>query len=118
MKNLSVYCVNDNMIIKDAVLVIQNNLSRCCIVVNNSNKVVGMFSEGDVLRTIMEKMDIHASLKNAMKPSFFYLNSRDLAQASELVKKHGITLIPVIDNEFQLVDIITLFDVLDYLEKK
>ena len=118
MNKLNQYCVDEGSIIKEAIAVIQGNLSRCVIVINQKKKVLGVFSEGDVLRAILQDIDVHTPLKRVMKPSFYYLNERDLDKAHALVKKHGITLIPVIDANFILKDVITIFDVLDYLFRK
>lgn len=115
MKKLQPYCVNEKYTIKEAVSVIQNNLSRCVIVLNDNQKVVGVFSEGDVLRAILQDVDMYAPLKNQIKPSFVYLSKRDIPKAYELVKKYGITLIPIVDCDYYLKDIITIFDIMDHL---
>ena len=116
MKNLQSYCVKENQTVKEAISIIQGNLSRCVMVLSEKNKVVGAFSEGDALRTILQDIDIHSSLKKVINPSFRYLNNKDLTEAYELIKKYGITLIPVIDSDFNLKDIITIYDVLEQLD--
>ncbi|MDD5669792.1 MAG: CBS domain-containing protein [Candidatus Omnitrophica bacterium] len=115
MKSLKKFVVFDHQTIKDAISVIQGNLSRCVIVVNNKNKVVGTFSEGDVLRLILEDIELHSSIKRVVNPSFRYLNKKDMLRAYQMVKKNGITLIPVIDRDFILKDVITIFQVIDHL---
>lgn len=115
MKKLENYCVNGRQTIKEAISIIQNNFSRCVIVLNDYQKVVGVFSEGDVLRAILEDIDIHTILEKVISPSFHYLNKRDILKAYELVKKYGITLIPIVDNDFNLKSVITMFDVMDHL---
>jgi len=109
------YCVHEKSTIKDAIAVIQNNFSRCAIVRNDNKKVVGVFSEGDVLRAILENVDLYTPVKRVLKPSFKYLREVNMAEACLLFKKYGITLIPVIDNEFNLVRVITVFDIMDKL---
>ena len=113
MKDLKKYCVNELETIKEAVSVIQCNLTRCAIVINDQKKVVGVFSEGDVLRAILGNIDMHAPLKRVISPTFMHLLKPDINKAFDLVKKHGITLIPVIDDNFILKDVITIFDVLN-----
>ncbi|MDD5070087.1 MAG: CBS domain-containing protein [Candidatus Omnitrophica bacterium] len=112
---LSSFCVEENIIIKEAISVIQNNRSRCIIVLNNKKKVVGTFSEGDVLKAILKEIDLHTPLKKLLKPSFYYLNQRDMLRAYDLVKQHGISLVPVINSDFVLQDVITIFDIMDHL---
>lgn len=115
MSTIDKYCVQDKSTIKDTISIIQNNYSRCAIVVNDNRKVVGVFSEGDVLRAILEDIDLFTPVKRVLKPSFKYLREMNMPQACELFKKYGITLIPVIDNEFNLVQVITIFDIMDKL---
>src|SRR5690242_3053807 len=116
MDKLEKYCVNDKATIKDAISVIQGSFSRCAIVLNDNKKVTGVFSEGDVLRSILEDVDLFTPIKRVMKPSFKYMRDVNMAEACELFKKYGITLIPVIDNEFNLVNVITVFDIMDRME--
>lgn len=115
MNRLKNYCVNEDQTIKDAISVIQNNLSRCVMVLNAQGKVVGTFSEGDVLRSLLQDVDVHIPLKKVINPSFHYLNENDMLKAYELVKRHGITLVPVVDDEFELKDVITIFQIMEHL---
>lgn len=115
MKRLQDFCVNQSQTIRESISVIQSNFSRCVIVLNDQQKVVGVFSEGDVLRAILGDIDVHITLRKVVKPSFYYLNEPNLSKAYELIKRYGITLIPVVDNSFNLKDVITIFDVMDHL---
>ena len=47
-----------------------------------------------------------------------YLKSRDLEKAYQLAKTRGMTIFPVLDDDFKLIDVLTLFDVFDYVEEK
>ena len=118
MKKIKEYCANERQTIKETIAIIQNNLSRCVIVLNDNGKVIGVFSEGDVLRAILNDIDIHTPLKKVISPSFRYLKDNDMLKAYNLVKSFGITLIPVVDANFNLKDVITIFDVLDHLSYK
>ncbi len=92
---------------QEAIASIQRNESRCVVVIAKGDKVVGVFSEGDVLRAILAGVDVHTPLRTLLRPSFRYLRSADLAAARKLLIT-GITLIPVIDDEFRLQDVLTL----------
>ncbi len=115
MEKIKSYVVSESQTIKEAIYVIKNDHARCAIVVNKANKVIGVFSEGDVLNAFLQGIDVHASLKSVIKPSFLYLKEKDLAAAHQLIKKYGITLIPIVDNSFNLKDVITIFEVMDLL---
>ena len=118
MKKLINYYVNEDETIKEAMSVIRGNESRCVIVLNDADKVVGVFTEGDILKAILKNININTPLKEVVKPTFHYINERDIKKALELIKEFGIILIPVIGKDFKLKDVITLSDVLERLELK
>lgn len=116
MKSISEYLVHEKQPIIEAIKVIQGNLSRCAVVVNDGNKVVGVFSEGDVLRAILNEVDLYVPVRKVLKPSFLSLESRDLKKALALVKKHGISLVPIINESYELTGVITLLELLEKLD--
>jgi CBS domain-containing protein len=113
MKKKYKYTVEQSQRIMDAISVIQGNLTRCVVVVNADQTVVGVFSEGDVLRTVLQGTDLYTPLSTVVKPFFRYMNERDMCQAMQLFKEYGITLIPVLTEDFKLKDIITIFDIMN-----
>ncbi len=116
MKKLHEYVVYDKQPIIEAVAVIQGNLSRCCVVVNDARKVVGVFSEGDVLRALLAGTDLHAPIRKVVKPSFHSLSTPDLAAAFKLVKKFAITLVPVLNDSCELQQVITFHEIMEKVQ--
>ena len=114
--SFDLYCVDITSTLKDAIGVISRNLNRCAIVLGEDKRVIGVVSEGDVLRFLLNDISLYAPLSQITQPSFRYLKEKNYPDALLLIKKFGITLIPVIDDNFHLTGIITLFDVLDHLE--
>lgn len=110
MSKLDEFWIHDSATAKDAIAMIQKNCSRCVVVVGVDQKVVGVFSEGDVLRAILAEVDLYTPLRSLVKPSFHYLRTRDLGAARKLLLS-GITLIPVVDRDFRLQSCIVLEDV-------
>jgi CBS domain-containing protein len=110
MRSLEEYCVHESTTMMDAIGVIQNNNSRCVVVLNEKHKVIGMFSEGDVLRAILAGTDVYTPIYNLIKPSFHSLMSRDFDSARELIVA-GLTLIPVLNADHQLKSVITIKDI-------
>ncbi len=107
VKNLEKYFISATATIEEVITMIQVNESRCVIVVADDRRVIGMFSEGDVLRAILAGIDVHAPIESLVNRSFKYLNSRDMDRALLLIR-NGYTLIPVVDTDFKLTDVITL----------
>lgn len=111
--SLSDYTIGQNETVLAAASVIQANHARCSIVVNEQKTVVGVFSEGDILRSLLDGVDTFTPLSKILKSNFLYLKNRDLPKALELIKSRQITLIPVLDDNYQLTDVITLSDILE-----
>lgn len=96
----------------DAAEVIEHTRSRSAVVVKE-NKVVGVISEGDILRALLKGVRVHAPLADFVNHSFKYLDSPDLERAVGLFKEFGIALIPILDKDFKLIDVVTLHDTLN-----
>lgn len=109
------FMVPESATLLDAVEVIDNNHSRCAMVMSGE-KVVGIISEGDIMRALLRGADIHAPLAEYANPSFKFLERRDHAKALELFRRHGISLLPVLNRELHLIDVVTLRDVLEQVE--
>lgn len=110
---LDKYIISEHELIEQAIEIIEFNSSRCVIVVNSAKKVLGILSEGDILRAILKGTSIKSPVKNIMNPSFkFLLEKEDKAKISSLFKK-GITLIPVLNQQNELIEVL---NVLDYMK--
>jgi CBS domain-containing protein len=107
--DINKFTISQNQLIEDAIELIELNSSRCVIVINHSNKVVGVLSEGDILRAILKGVSIKSPIYNVMNPSYKYLFEKDENKIVELLKK-GITLIPILNNQSELQDIVVYKD--------
>lgn len=111
MPDLTDFVVNFDATLIDAVDCIERNRSRAAVVVDGE-KVIGVVSEGDVMRALLHGTNVHAPLRDVTSVSFKYLNEPDAEAALQLMQRHGISLVPVVSAEFTLLDVMTLRDVL------
>ncbi len=65
------------------------------------------------MRALLKGTDIHSPLAGFTNPSFKFLEHRDLDAALQLFLEHGISLVPVLDKNFILKEVILLQDVLE-----
>jgi arabinose-5-phosphate isomerase len=114
--NIENYLVHENQTVEEAVAVIKRSLAKCCVVVNDERKVLGVFSDGDVLQAILQGIDLHTPLRSLLTGNFLSLHERDMEKATRLFKDKGITLLPVVDLHYTISDVITLQDVLHFIE--
>ena len=110
---LQQYLIHENQTIEEAVGVIKQGLSRCCVIVNSEEKVLGVFTDGDVLNAILDGVDLHTPLRMLLTGQFLCLKERDMTKAFNLFREKGITLLPVVDSDYIIQDVITIHDVLN-----
>lgn len=115
---LGKYCVGEFYTIKEVLEQFENSNDRVAVVVNSSDKVVGVISQGDILRALSAGIGMYKQVNQLIQSSFLHLYSRNMEEAYEIFKKKKITLLPVISYDNELQSIITLDDIFEYLENK
>ena len=110
------YCIGLDYTIKEAIERIDSNKNRVVIVINKNNKVVGVLSQGDIIRALSSGKTLFTRVETIIRSNFYYLNEKNLEQAYGLFKKTKITLLPIVDDDFCLVDIISMDDIYNYME--
>lgn len=112
------HCVLADYTIKEVIDRFESNNDRVAIVLDLNEKVVGVVSQGDIIRAIASGKNIYVSVKNIIQPSFKYVKQKNMEEAYRYFKKYGLTLLPIVDDQYCLVDVITVQDVYEYLENK
>lgn len=112
------YCVGESYTIKEVLEQFESNNDRVAIVLNASGKVVGVVSQGDILRALSSGRDLYIQVNQIIRNSFLHLYRRDMEEAYSIFRKKKITLLPVINYDNMLTDVITLDDVFSYLESR
>ena len=109
--NLTDYTLAPDATLLDAVAKINRNRSRTVLIVE-AGKLTGLISEGDVLRGLLRGVDTHAPAREVANRSFRFLTEADHAAAFRLFQEHAFGLVPVVDDDFRLVGVITLEETL------
>ena len=82
------------------------------VVVDGDNRVVGVFTDGDLRRTLDRQLDIHTTPMSAvMTPRCKTIGARELAaEAVHLMEVHRITALPVADEAGRLIGALNVHD--------
>ena len=112
------YCVGEAYTIKEVLEQFENCNDRVAVVLNDSNKVIGVVSQGDILRALSAGADLYIQISQIIRSSYLHLYSRNMEEAYAIFKKKKITLLPVINYDNELMDIITLDDIFTYQETR
>lgn len=100
--------------ILDVARAIQQNNLRCVFLTDNE-KVVGVCSQGDIMKALLRGGNVHMPVEKIATTNLRYLRSRDWDTAQKWIRELGITVVPILDDEFRLIDVITLPMILDRL---
>lgn len=112
------YCVGLDYTIKEAIECVDANKERVVLVLDKESKVIGVLSQGDIIRALSAGKTLYTRVEAIIRPSFLYMNDRNMDEAYRFFKKMRITLMPIVDEEFKLKDIIRVDDIYNYLEER
>lgn len=110
------YCVDNKSSIMQTLSVIEANHERGAFVVNQNNKVEGFISQGDVIKALMSGVNLYSPVINIANPSFTYIKTNSLKKGLEIFRKRNITLLPIVDDDFKIIDVITLREILSKVD--
>jgi CBS domain-containing protein len=105
MAELAHYVVAPSDTIQRAMETIDRNGMRAVIVVDEG-KVVGTVSDGDIRRALLHNVIMMSPVGGIMQLNPRVTTSSAAPQDREdLIAKHNLTLLPVVDDENRLVDV-------------
>lgn len=105
--NLKNFLIKQSQTITEAFSLIDKNTHGAVFVVNENEEVVGMATDGDIRRWLISKPDMDAKIVNCMNKNFVHTNVQTPRERILKMLDHKIHLIPVLNSNGQLVDIIT-----------
>ena len=88
---------------------IEDNQHRSLIVLSRSGQVVGTLSDGDIRRKLLEGHVLELPVSDAMNTRFVALMADTADQAKDVFERENIFLIPVVDEQARLIDVIEAY---------
>lgn len=114
MKN---YIIPDNSSIRSALTQLNNlhSVAMTLFVIDGDGCMVGTLTDGDIRRALISGLNLESPVEDAMHRSFSFISDRkDICKLKELRKKN-IFLVPLLDDNKRLLDIIDLSVLKTYL---
>jgi arabinose-5-phosphate isomerase len=98
--------------LRDGLLEMSRKALGMTVVVSPENRVLGIFTDGDLRRTIDKQFDFHTTPMSAvMTSNCKSIGPRALAaEAVHLMETHRITALPVVDEQGRLVGALNVHD--------
>ncbi len=95
--------IESNKTIKDALVVIEKNAQGICFV-TNQKKLVGVLTDGDIRRSILDGKSIETAVSDVMQKKFTYLNVNTSQDKIQERLSNAIRHIPLVDDDLIPVD--------------
>lgn len=109
-KNKENPCVHADCMLTDAIVEISKKGLGVVLIVDNSGRLLGILTDGDIRRKIEARINIYdAKISSVMTVSPKVISSGSLAvDALKLMKKYSLNCLPVIDNDRYVMGTVTL----------
>lgn len=106
--SLSMYVIQEGASILSALKSINENTKGFLIVNNEANKVAGVLTDGDIRRAFIAGATTNDSINDFVVRMFTSLNIKnDISDAIEIFKIKAIKFLPILNENGELVNIIT-----------
>ena len=98
--------------LRDGLLEMSRKALGMTVIVGPGDRVLGVFTDGDLRRTLDKQVDVHSTPMSAvMTPNCKTIRPRELAaEAVHLMELHRITALPVADEQGRLVGALNVHD--------
>lgn len=112
------FCVTQEYTIMDVMRILERNRERGVVVINEDGKACGFLSMGDIIYALVDGKDIHSQVGQICNSSFIYLKQKDYDKALEIFQERNLSMIPILDDDMKLTDVITSRELLKRFRKQ
>lgn len=108
--------VSVGVTVSDAVRVMYENGVGSIVVVDDSGRPIGIFTERDLLRLVAQGTPLGSPIDNVMSRDLVTVKGGDdIVKAALLMSERKIRHLPVVDDEGKLVGVISVRDIVEAL---
>ena len=107
MESIKGFVIEYEETVKKALSVINQNGCGICFVVKD-RKLLGLVTDGDLRRYFLKASNLECQISEVMNKEFVYFHVQTAASIIRDSFKEDIKYIPLIDDEFNLVDIASI----------
>ncbi len=106
--------VDQNALISDALIEMTEKGLGMTAVMDEHNKIIGIFTDGDLRRVLAQTVDVHTAQLTDFITKDCKTGQADMlaAEALELMQRHKINALLILNNEQQLVGALNMHDLL------
>ncbi|WP_061320783.1 nucleotidyltransferase family protein [Clostridium botulinum] len=113
INNIDKILVYSNYSIKDSLQILDKGAKGIVIVVDKDKKLIGTVTDGDIRRAILKGISLNECIVNIMNKSPISIKQETSREkAKEIIIKNGIKDLPIVDENNNIVDMITINDII------
>ena len=104
MRELDRLVCHKKVTIKEVMMCINTNAKGTAFIVDDANKLIGIMTDGDIRRLLIEGYGLNDSIETHIQEKFVY--ALDTESPQDITEKfnYRIRIIPIVNKEMQLVD--------------
>ena len=106
MDKLSPLLISAKSTIKDAMKQLNDNSTQIVLVVDKKKRLIGTITDGDIRRALLDNVSLNSSINRIVNRNAKFLYEEQKGKASELMKKHVIFHVPILNKAREVVDIV------------
>lgn len=93
--------------IKEALIALEENLIRMCLVLDENDSIIGTITDGDIRRALLMGFELSEKVTSAMNlnPIFVYQDTTD-QEIDEIFEKTKVEQLPCVDENKKLIKIV------------
>jgi len=92
-----------------ALEILEETASKLVVVVNESNQILGTLTDGDLRKQVLSNKSLEVPVSQVMNRKFFFITNLDSIQKGfAIMKKNGLTHIPVLDENKVVTNILSI----------
>jgi len=101
--------ISDTLSVKDALKKLTETAKKVLLVVEDDQRLMGALTDGDIRRYVLKGGELCGTIKGIYqkKPIFIFQDDFDLDKIKHILIKNKIEMIPVLDQDRKVVDLIT-----------
>lgn len=104
------YCIDSERMLIDALRQLNtlHSVAMTLFVVDMEGHLLGTLTDGDIRRGLISGQDLYSHVKGSMQQNFSFITDRNNIKTLKQLRERNITLVPLLDEEKKLIDIIDL----------
>jgi len=114
IKQFTRILINKNSTVKEALKLLDKTAKKILFVVDETNKLIGSLTDGDIRRWILKDGTLNEQVKNVcFKGTYFVETDYNIENVKEEILKRKIVYVPVLDKNKEIVEFLIwdkLFD--------